>query len=153
MSANHYCHTLRKLCTKIKSKHGKYTDHVIPLNNNACPHVAHWVQEKLCIMVWQEAFKQRGLTTMHLSYVWDLKALKVISENSVWETEVPWFKQQPKELFVDGIHWPVHEWDCCACVIGDFFKTVALYSFLYTFKWASIVHVSYLVIGLIQSEY
>jgi len=39
-------------CGKIQNKqHGKFTDSIILLHKNACPHVADRVQEKLNILV------------------------------------------------------------------------------------------------------
>jgi hypothetical protein len=42
VTANGYCHTLRKLCTMTKNKHlGRLIDSSIVLHNNAHPHAAH----------------------------------------------------------------------------------------------------------------
>jgi hypothetical protein len=32
---------------------------------------------------------------------------------------VQWFQQQPREFFVEGIHWLVHQWNACFNTHGD----------------------------------
>jgi hypothetical protein len=34
---------------------------------------------------------------------------------------VHWFQQQPKEFFVEEIHWLVHQWDACVSAHWDYF--------------------------------
>ena len=124
--SNHYCHTLQKLCNKIKNKHhGKFTDSIILLHNNACSHVPDRVQEKLNILVWWKAFRQPGLSTMQLSHVGTFKALRdhpLMSANGVRYSGLitaqgivcgqDMMTCASIGLFVGRVHWSVHQLDC-----------------------------------------
>jgi hypothetical protein len=41
------------------------------------------------------------------------KALKGFMSGDMWENEVQWLRQQPKEFFADDICQPEHQWDSC----------------------------------------
>ena len=44
-------HFRNRVVRSRKKQHGKFTDSIILLHNNACPHVADRVQEKLNILM------------------------------------------------------------------------------------------------------
>jgi hypothetical protein len=55
-----------------------------------------------------------------------LKGHRFGSDEDMKTTLVQWFQQQPKELYVEGIHLLVHLWNACL-THGDCFND--LYSF------------------------
>jgi len=63
--------------------------------------------------------------------------------DDVWTVVVQWFRQQPKEFFVHGIHQVVHQWDSClnACSIFFFFNCCSIFT-RRNLKWVSAVHAS-----------
>jgi hypothetical protein len=50
-----------------------------------------------------------------------LKGLRFGPGKDIKAAVVQWFQQQPREFFIEGIHWLVRQYEACLSVHGDNF--------------------------------
>jgi hypothetical protein len=107
-----------------KKKPSKLTDSVILLHINDHPHVANRVHDQLKATQWG-VFKYPAYSLDLWPYDFHIsgsfkKALMFTLHNDTSNATVHWFRQQLKELFANGLCWPVHQWVFCLNACGDF---------------------------------
>ena len=129
INAKRYADTLQKLRHAIKSKRpGMLADGIILLHDNARPHTANLVRDKLQRFGWktlQHPPYSPDLSPCDFHIFGDLKkdirGRRFHSDEEVQEWVRLWIRQRPTSFYKTGIDRLVSQWDKCINTSGNYF--------------------------------